>query len=144
MIEIEKVGERIAARLAELNQIQADLCRATGMSNNAISQYVTGKRTPDTLSLYKIASSLGVSMEWILTGENKQGRVNTTNERTGLMELTKKEADLIAMFRALDDRDKEYVNSTIEMLYSKAVKKGTLSGSMSGGTGEEAAASEAV
>ncbi|ADY54883.1 helix-turn-helix domain protein [Syntrophobotulus glycolicus DSM 8271] len=144
MIEIEKVGERIAARLAELNQIQADLCRATGMSNNAISQYVTGKRTPDTLSLYKIASSLGVSMEWILTGENKQGRVNTTNERAGLMELTKKEADLIAMFRALDDRDKEYVNSTIEMLYSKAVKKGTLSGSMSGGTGEEAAASEAV
>lgn len=140
MIEIENVGERIIARLTELNQKQADLCRATGLSNNAISQYVTGKRTPDTLSLYKIATALDVPMEWILTGENKYSKIDTTTEKVG--PLSEQEKEILWKFRQLDARDQEYAKANIDMLYERTVKKGTLSGSTTGGTGEEAAASE--
>jgi len=140
MLEIENVGKRIIARLTELNQKQADLCRATGLSNNAISQYVTGKRTPDTLSLYKIATALDVPMEWILTGEKKYRKIDTTTEKPG--PLTEQEKKIIWMYQQLNPQDKNYVNDTVEMLYNKALKKGTLSDSTNGGTGEEAAASE--
>ncbi|SHI71042.1 helix-turn-helix domain-containing protein [Lutispora thermophila] len=140
MLEIENVGKRIITRLTELNQKQADLCRVTGLSNNAVSQYVTGKRTPDTLSLYKIATALDVPMEWILTGENKYRKIDTTNEKAE--SLTEQEKEMLWKFRQLDARDQEYAKANIDMLYDKALKKGTLSGSMIGGTGEEAAASE--
>ncbi|PHJ38566.1 hypothetical protein P378_08725 [Desulforamulus profundi] len=143
MIEIKNVGERIIARLTELNQKQADLCRATGLSNNAISQYVTGKRTPDTLSLYKIATALDVPMEWILTGENKYRKIDTTTEKTEKVgPLSEQEKEMLWKFRQLDTRDQEYAKANIDMLYDRTVKKGTLSDSMNGGTGEEAAASE--
>lgn len=140
MLEIENVGKRIITRLTELNQKQADLCRVTGLSNNAVSQYVTGKRTPDTLSLYKIATALDVPMEWILTGENKYRKIDTTNEKAE--SLTEQEKEMLWKFRQLDARDQEYAKANIDMLYDKALKKGTLSGSTNGGTGEEAAASE--
>jgi hypothetical protein len=48
-------------------------------------------------------------------------------------------------FRQLDARDQEYAKANIDMLYDRRLKKGTSgtsSGSMIGGTGEEAAASE--
>lgn len=109
------VGVRIVTRLRELNLKQADLCRETGISSNAISQYVTGKRIPDTTSLYKMSTILGVTMEWILTG-------NTTNEKylCDGVPLTESEADLVAMYRILDSRDKEDVFDFVNLKYQKA------------------------
>ena len=64
------IGVRVITRLRELGLKQVDLCRETGLSTTAISQYCTGKRVPDTVALHKMAIVLKTSMEWILTGEN--------------------------------------------------------------------------
>ena len=69
-IVFSDVGNRIARRIKELDMRQLDVCNKTGLSTTALSQYCTGKRVPDTVSLYKIATALGVSMEWVLTGED--------------------------------------------------------------------------
>lgn len=122
------VGVRIISRLKELNLKQADLCRESGISSNAISQYCTGKRVPDTTALLKIASVLKTSMEWILTGKDTTIE-NTTDVRPICdgVELSQAEADLVAMFRLLDARGKETVFDIASMMYEKqAGEKGSI------------------
>lgn len=75
------VGDRINLRIKELGLKQADLCRETGLSTTAMSQYCTGKRIPDTASLHKIAIVLDTSMEWLLEGDLLTD-VNLTNENS--------------------------------------------------------------
>jgi len=113
------VGVRIISRLKELDLKQAELCKETGLSTTAMSAYCTGKRVPDTDSLYRIAKALKTSMEWILTG-------NTTNEDTTKEDmlcdgipLSETEADLIAMYRLLDDRDEQTVFDLTRMKYEQ-------------------------
>jgi len=106
------VEDRLLSRMKELGLKQLDICQKTGLSTTAVSNYCTGKRLPDTLSLYKIASVLDVSMEWILTGGNE------TNE-----ELSQMEADLIDMLRLLDERDCGLVLEFVALLYKKSTGK---------------------
>lgn len=117
----DNVGKRISTRLNELNLKQADLCRETGISRNAVSQYVTGKRIPDTSSLYKISDVLCVSMEWLLTGNNTSFE-NTTYEvlKCDNTPLSDNEIDLIAMYRLLESRDQGTAFNFVEMLYKQA------------------------
>lgn len=60
------IGERLSTRMDELNLKQIDVCRMTGISKNAISNYVNNNRIPDTTSIYKLSKVLKVSIEWIL------------------------------------------------------------------------------
>lgn len=96
------IGERIISRLALLNQKQSDLSRATGISTNAISQYVTGKRIPDTSSLFSISAALNTTMEWLLTGLEDTSTENIFAEDAV-------ESALLLLFRKLDQRDKDDV-----------------------------------
>lgn len=66
------VGERILQQLRQQELTQADLCRITGLSTTAVSQYCTGKRIPDTASLYTLARALGTTMEWLLAGVEEE------------------------------------------------------------------------
>lgn len=115
------IGNRISERLKEMGLKQTDLCKGTSLSTTAISQYCTGKRVPDTASLFKIAKVLRTSMEWILTGEYATSE-NTTNEyiKCDGAPLAPDESDLIAMYRLLDARDREDVFDFVTMKYEKA------------------------
>lgn len=115
------IGVRIISQLKKLGLKQADLCRETGLSTTAISQYCTGKRIPDTASLYKMATVLKTSMEWLLTGESLTNE-SLTNEKSTCdgIPLVESEADLIAMFRLLDEKGRETAFDFVTMLYEKA------------------------
>lgn len=63
------IGSRLANRMSELNLKQIDVCKMTGISKNAISNYINNIRIPDTTSVYKLSKALDVSIEWILMGE---------------------------------------------------------------------------
>jgi phage repressor protein C with HTH and peptisase S24 domain len=94
------IGKRISNKLLELNLKQVDLVKITNISKNAISNYINGIRTPDTLSTYKIAKALKVSMEWLLTGED-----HTTNKKTDLI-LNDLEEECLHIFRQLSQANK--------------------------------------
>lgn len=68
MNTLKNFGERLkAARKGKLTQ--GDLSEATGISQNAICNYENGKRRPNASRLQSICEALGVSPNWLLTGE---------------------------------------------------------------------------
>ncbi len=134
-IVFSDVGNRISKRIKELGMRQLNICNKTGLSTTALSQYCTGKRVPDTVSLYKIATALGVSMEWILTGEdatNENSRpvpldLEAVKQEQGLAcdgsPLNNVEADLIAMFRLLPSEEQEDVFDIVHLKYKRRVER---------------------
>lgn len=134
------VGLRISKRIRELGLKQLDVCNKSGLSTTALSQYCTGKRIPDTLSLYKLSIILGVSMEWVLTGgnltiENKSSEPLDLDEiktSQGLtcdgLPLSEDEIDLIAMYRLLPPSHHEEVFDLVYFKYKRVVeeKKGSI------------------
>lgn len=134
-IAFSDVGCRISKRIKGLGLKQLDICDKTGLSTTAMSQYCTGKRVPDTVSLYKIAIALGVSMEWILTGEDltiedsRDGSPNLEEikREQGLVcdgsPLDDMEADLIAMFRLLPEEEREDIFDIVHLKYKRRVER---------------------
>lgn len=120
------VGVRIISRLKKLGLKQADLCRETGLSTTAISQYCTGKQVPNTSALYGLASALKTSMEWLLTGKESLTNEDTEPPRSRFevycdgKELNEVEADLVAMFRLLDGKEREISFDFVTGLYEKS------------------------
>ena len=64
-----EIGNRIELKLKEFSLKQKDLVKLTGLSKNAISNYISGNRIPDTASIYKLSTVLKTSIEWLLTGD---------------------------------------------------------------------------
>lgn len=134
-IVFSDVGCRIARRIKELGFKQLDICNKTGLSTTALSQYCTGKRVPDTVSLYKIATALGVSMEWVLTGEDLTIE-DVSDAPPDLAQIKKEqgltcdgspldnvEADLIAMFRLLPEEEREDVFDIVHLKYKRRLSR---------------------
>ena len=134
-IVFSDVGNRISKRIKGLGMRQLDICNKTGLSTTALSQYCTGKRVPDTVSLYKIAIALGVSMEWVLTGEDVTSEdfrpapldLEAVKQEQGLTcdgsPLNNVEADLVAMFRLLPEEEREDVFDIVHLKYKRRIGK---------------------
>ena len=129
------VGLRISKRIRELGLKQLDVCNKSGLSTTALSQYCTGKRIPDTLSLYKLSIILGVSMEWVLTGDNLTSEKQAP-EPLGLDEikaaqgltcdglpLSEDEVDLVAMYRLLPSSHREELFDLAYFKYKRVVEQ---------------------
>ena len=142
MIEnFSNIGQRISDRMNELNLKQIDICRITGISKNAMSNYVNGNRVPDTMAVYKLSKVLKVSIEWILTGE-EIAPFEVSDSKCELSPMTDDEVDMIIKFRKLDYEDQQDAMDIIDMKYNRKIKKEMSSSSTNGGTGEEAATNE--
>ena len=50
----------------------ADVCRATGIKSPVFSEWKKGKSTPKQDKMIKIAKFLGVSVEYLMTGEETE------------------------------------------------------------------------
>lgn len=134
-IKFSDVGYRISRRIKELGLKQLDICNKTGLSTTALSQYCTGKRVPDTVSLYKIATALSVSMEWVLTGEDLTNEsscvapldLENVKREQGLLcdgsPLSSLETDLVAMFRLLPEDEREDVFDIVHLKYKRRIGK---------------------
>ncbi len=55
--------------IADNGWTQAQLGQVCGIAQGTISNYLRGKREPTACQLRRLASALGVQMEWLLTGE---------------------------------------------------------------------------
>ncbi|WP_420805161.1 helix-turn-helix domain-containing protein [Gottschalkia acidurici] len=111
-------------KLTEYNLKQKDLCNLTNLSKNAISNYISGNRVPDTNSIYKISIALNVSIEWLLTGEET---LRTPNNSLG--NLSVEEIRIITLFRKLNSIERNKIEGMLEIkvFESKQEKKTTLS-----------------
>ena len=65
----KELGRRIQAAREQRRLTQAKLAAELGVTDNAVTQWETGRAVPRAERLEKIASSLGVMVTWLLTGE---------------------------------------------------------------------------
>ncbi|MFX4303053.1 helix-turn-helix domain-containing protein [Alicyclobacillus tolerans] len=64
------LGERIAKLRKELKMSQYALAERLGMSRGKLANYEQGQRQPDYDTLKKIADFFGVSIDYLITGED--------------------------------------------------------------------------
>ena len=75
--------EIFAKLLEEKGLKAADVTRAAGIKSPVFSEWKKGKSRPNTEKMIKIANFLGVSIEYLLTGnESKSNTNNLTNRDT--------------------------------------------------------------
>ena len=63
--------DRIEALLKEKGMTQADLSRATGISTGLISQWKKRMQSPSAEKLKLVADVFGVTVDYLMNGENK-------------------------------------------------------------------------
>ena len=66
------VGERIKTRRTELNWTQDFLCQKAGISKGFLSDLENDKRSVSADNLLDIARALGLSLDFLMTGEASQ------------------------------------------------------------------------
>ena len=70
-----KFPETLRFLLQQRGITYAILAEAIGVTKQAISQYTNGKTTPNYPMLIKIASYFGVSLDYLITGQNPENKI---------------------------------------------------------------------
>ena len=65
----EQFVKRIDTILEQMNLKRPDLCKATGISKQAITNWKTLNRMPNVDAAVAISTYLKVELEWLLTGQ---------------------------------------------------------------------------
>lgn len=99
---VESFSQRLRKALSLKNMKQIDLVRATGISESAISQYLSGYARPKDDRVHALAVVLGVSEGWLLGFDATMERETSQNNRSIDKQLTQEESHLIDSFRRLD------------------------------------------
>ncbi len=93
----------------------ADVARATGISNMTLSDWKNGKSTPKQDKLMRIAEFLGVSLEYLMTGsDSKYSDADAMLDVRISEDFELKEA--IKKYYSLDDRKKKHIIELINLL----------------------------
>ena len=95
----------------------ADVTRATGIKSPVFSEWKKGKSKPNAEKLIKIANFLGVSVEYLMTGNDRNEEKYYLNEETASMaqELFEN-PDLRVLFDAARDADPEDLKTAYDIL----------------------------
>lgn len=118
----------------------ADVSRATKISNMTLSDWKNGKSTPKQDKLLKIADFLGVSVEYLMTGkeplieslysdENSElllkvhTRINHDEDFKRSLISLMSGIDSVKKYYNLSNDDKNTVDNMIEFLYNKKHEK---------------------
>ncbi len=89
--------------------------RESGLSNATIRKWST--QNPSLESLTKLANYLHISIDYLVSGDRD---VSTLQDLScDGVPLSEDEADLVAMYRLLDDRNKEDVFDLVNLKYEK-------------------------
>jgi transcriptional regulator with XRE-family HTH domain len=104
------IGIRIRDKLEKFQMKQKDLVELTNLSKNAISNYISGKRIPDTNSIYKISKALNTPIEWFLTGNN-------------LKNITDAEKELLDLYYKLPEKEQYKLLGRLEHLVEQYKNK---------------------
>lgn len=113
------IGSRVRAARQRLGLTMKQLHDLTGLSTGNISDIENDRNTPSVSSLIPLGRALECSLDWLLTGEETVAR---NNERAAACDgepLSEDEADLIAMYRLLEGRDKEDIFELARLKYGR-------------------------
>lgn len=104
------------ALLNERGLKNADIARATGISNMTLSDWKRGVSTPKQDKLMKIADCLGVSVDYLLTGEEPKVDLSAQADLWVAIRHDKELLNALEKYMELSDRKKKHVIETINVL----------------------------
>ena len=94
-----------------------DVSNATGVGQNTLSDWKNGKSVPKADKLQKIANFFGVTMDYLMTGEEPI-MYNFDEETAALAQELKTNKELNALMHAARKSNPQYVKAAISMLES--------------------------
>lgn len=97
----KEISERIKKLMKEKKMTQKILAEKTDINQRTIASYVSENKLPGTEALYKISQVLGVSIEYLLTGETTK--------------LNEKEKKLLEDYRNSPKNIQEIVDKTLAL-----------------------------
>lgn len=101
------INGRISQLLSEKNMTQRELAQIAGITESAVSHYISGDRVPRGVTLIKIANALGTTTDDLLIGDKQ---VNKSED----LELIK---TLIA--RNAEDMSNKEKKELIEIIFGE-------------------------
>ena len=104
------IVERIKDRLGDSTGLKA-LIVDLGYKTSTVYSWGENDSVPKAIDLLKIADYLGVSIRWLLTGEDEVG-------------LAPEERELVDCYRRLDDRDRTEVFGIIALKLERYPQEG--------------------
>ena len=108
--------------LQEFGVTAYKVAKETGISQTTFSNWKSGRSVPKTDALQKIADYFGVSLDYLTTGEEKEGEKYYLNDETAEMaQKIFENKDLRVLFDAAQDATPEDLKTTYDML--AALKK---------------------
>ena len=106
----------IFQRLCELRNIKpAQVAKDTGISKATLSEWKKGTYTPKSAKLQKIADYFGVTIDYLMTGEDSSGYYKDP-ETAKLAQRLLSDPGFRALMDAAEDADPENVKLAAEML----------------------------
>ncbi|HWP52205.1 MAG TPA: helix-turn-helix transcriptional regulator, partial [Clostridia bacterium] len=122
---VERLEAVIKKRGSNFKRVE----RECGLGNGTIKRWET--QSPRLDKLVKVSEYLQVSLDALVFGGSESETINTEAEDDSTSQprfevycdgvpLTETEADLVAMFRFLDGKSREYAFDSVTMLYEKA------------------------
>lgn len=101
----------------------ADVCRGTGLPSSLFSEWKKGKSTPKADKIKKIADFFGVSVEYLMTGEDTENgeRYYLNDETAAMAQQLFENKELRVLFDTAKDATPEDLQTVHSMLL--ALKK---------------------
>ena len=107
MTQPDEIGARIKEARRKHGWTQDDLAAAVGVSRSAVAQWETGRAGQLTPNLTRIASVLGIGVEFLTLGEDKRGPVQTR---------TSDELAMLRLYRECAPEDRQFLLRTARKL----------------------------
>ena len=111
------ISERIRLAIESQNLSLKEAAKACGLSYSSLQNWVGGLREPRPEALIAIGSHLGVSIDWLLTGEGAMLRkAGTASSHQSSTALAVEEEGLRALLQALEPEDQVEIRAVIKSM----------------------------
>lgn len=92
-------NEQLKKAMQQKGISQTELCKRTGISKGAMSQYLSGKFKPKQSRTFLIAKALNVSEAWLMGFDNADMNRHETQKDESAFHLTDHEKDVVIAYR---------------------------------------------
>lgn len=106
------IGERIKNLRAQKDITQIELARKLNVSSGNVGEWEQGKAKPGADALVSLASVFGISIDWLLTGVEKDGVCFSNTE-----------IDIVRKLRELPESDLEDIKVLLELKHQRKLKE---------------------
>lgn len=117
---MKTLGDRLKKAREEKRYTQMDVAQKLGITNGALSGYERNYREPDIATIKKLAELYGVSVQWLLTGDDS---IDFPNEdyTAALLGFDERKRRILEWLKDFTDEEVEHMLRTAELIHKAKV-----------------------